>query len=518
MGRISKDVEELERFEHIVETVARHGFNILLKKLKLERHVHLHHRVLGADTRGPEEFREMLEELGTVYIKMGQILAERPDLVPENYRKELEKLEHDTNPVEYGEIEGIVEEEVGTESFDSIEEEPIASASIAQVHRGTYRGEDVVLKVRKPGIEERVEEDLKILEYITQKGEKHLSKLKSMSVLKFVQEFSQWTRQELDFRKEAENAKLFKENLENDEHVKVPKIYEEVSTEKILVLEYIEGVKCTEEERLQEMHIRRKEIAENAIEAGMTQAIRDGFFHADPHPSNFLITEDSQLVYLDFGMMGSISQDQSRKLGLMLLYLMRDDADGLMDVLEDLGTTSQNYNRAAIRKEVEKKIRIIKNSTLEETSITRQMFDLFVVASDNGLQMPSSLTLMGKSLVTMEGIGITIYPEFKIQEQYEETAEKLLKEQNSIREITEDLSIDLIKNKDLISNLPSKINNALEPQQQKPVKVVQESSNDHLLPAALLIGSTILFYHVLPETQMALVAWMELLAAVYFLR
>lgn len=518
MRRVSREIEDLERFKQIAETVAHHGFNVFLEKLELTGHVHFHHRVLGSEKQGPEEFREMLEDLGTVFIKLGQILAERPDLMPENYRRELEKLEHDVNHVEFREIEEILEEDLGTDQFDYIEEEPLASASIAQVHRATYKGEDVVIKVRKPGIKERVEEDLRILEYLTKKGEKHLSRMKSMSVLKFVQEFSDWTRQELNLNREAENAKLFRNNIADDEHVKVPEVYEDVSSSRVLTLEYVDGVKCTEEEKLKQINIERKEIAEQALEAGIKQAIRDGFFHADPHPSNFLITEDSQIVYLDFGMMGSISQDQSRKLGLMLLYLLRDNSEGIMDIMEDLGSVSDSYNREAIRTEVERKIRLLRNSTLEETSITRQIFDLFVTASDNGLHMPSSLTLMGKSLVTMEGIGMTIYPDFRIKEEYEQTVEELLKDQNSPKDMAEDLSIDLIKNRDLITELPSKINKALEPQQNQPVKVIQNDSNDHIVPAALLIGSTLLFYQILPKEQMAIVAGLELAAAAYLLR
>lgn len=518
MRRFSQEIEELERFKQITETVAHHGFNVFLRKLELSGHVHFHHRVLGSETQGPEEFREMLEDLGTVFIKMGQILAERPDIVPENYRSELERLEHDVNQVEYSEIEEILEEELDTDEFDSIDKEPLASASIAQVHRAVYKGEEVVVKVRKPGIKERVEEDLRILEYLTQKGEQHLSKMKSMSILKFVKEFSDWTRQELDFTREAENAKLFRENLTDDEHVRVPEVYEDLSTERVITLEYIDGVKCTEEDKLKQMDIKRKEIAEDALKAGMTQAIRDGFFHADPHPSNFLITEDSEIAYLDFGMMGSISQEQSRELGLMLLYLLQDNSDGIMDIMENLGATSGDYNREVIQTEVNRKIRLLRNSTLEDTSVTRQMFELFVTASDNGLQMPSSLTLMGKSLVTTEGIGMTIYPDFRIKDEYQDIVKDLLKKQNSPKEIAEDLSIDLIKNKDLLSNLPSKINKALEPRQQQPVKVVQEDSNDHIVPAALLIASTLLFYQILPQKQMAIVAGLQLLAAAYLLR
>ncbi|WP_414836863.1 ABC1 kinase family protein [Candidatus Nanohalococcus occultus] len=519
MNRISKDIEDIERLEEIVEEVAHHGFNILIKKLDLESHLHFHYRVMSSDVNGPEEFRELLEELGTVFIKLGQILAERPDLVPENYRKELEKLEYDVEKIDYSRIEEIIEEEIGLEKFDSIDEEPLASASIAQVHRAKYNGEDVVLKVRKPGIKEVVERDLDILEKCADYGGKHIGKMKSMSVLKFVKEFSGWTRQELDFEREAENAKLFKENTADDEKIKVPEVYGEVSTKKVLTLEYVEGVKCTDLEKLEELDIDTEEIAATAVRAGMKQSIRDGFYHADPHPSNFLITEEGELVYLDFGMMGSISQDQSRKLGLMLLYLIRENSSDIVDVMEDLGTVSNDYNRAGVEQVVEQKTRVLSNSSLKQVSVTKEMFDLFVKASENGLQMPSSLTLMGKSLVTTEGIGLTICPDFRITDEYEETAEDLLKQQNSPEDIAKDFSIDLIKNKDLIAKLPSKINRALKTEQKQPVKVIQEdNSNDHIMPAALLIGATVLFYQVLPAEQMAVIGALEMLAAVYLLR
>lgn len=395
---------------------------------------------------------------------------------------------------DWSEAEKIIEEEIGLDKFENITEDPIAAASIAQVHKATLRnGEEAVIKVKRPGIDEKVEQDLKILEFFTRQAEKHSKMAKNSDALKFVNQFSSWTREELDLEREGLNAQIFKENLKEEENLKVPEIYPELNTEKVLVMEYVEGVKCTNTEKLKEMDIDAEEIAETAVRAGIKQSIIDGFFHADPHPSNFLLTEDSKIIYMDFGMMGKVSQETGETLGLLLVYLIREDIDSIIDCLENLGTTKAGYNREGVEEIVKEKVLILKNTSLKQTSITKEMFDLFVQISDEGLQMPSNLALLGKNLVTMEGIALTIYPDFRIQNSYEDVVKETLKEKNSPDKLAEDFTIDLIKNKELFTKLPTKLNNKLDSSEEREINITQDSQNIETLPAGLIISSGLIF-------------------------
>lgn len=491
-----KELRDLERFEEILKIIVQNGAGHLLTETKLVKHLPLSHRLKAQrqSRPGPEVLRETLEQLGTTFIKFGQVLAERPDIVPEKYTEELSKLQDHAPEFDNQEAHKIIEEEVGEENFQKIEDEPIASASIAQVYKAKLNsGEEIVIKVRRPNIKEKVETDLEIIDYLARKGEKHFERLSEMHIHDFTKEFCNWTEDEMNFEKEAINAQTFRNNMEEIEGVTAPKTFPELNTEKVIVLEYIDGVKCTEKEKLEEWSIDAKEVAERSIEAGIKQTMRDGFFHADPHPSNFLITKEGDLVYLDFGMMGQIDQETRETLGIMLLYLIKEDAEGMVNCLEKIGRKTKDYDRESVKASVNQKIMTIRNTTLEQKSITREMFNLFIEITQDGLYMPSNLTLLGKNLVTIEGIGLTIYPDFKISDQYEDTIKEVLYQENSPKDIGEDLTIDLINNKDMISRLPSKINSFLEnnkEQQKQEINIKKQSIN--LLPAALILSSTLL--------------------------
>lgn len=488
---IRQKIADVKRFDQVLKILVENQMGYLIEKSGLSDQLPFTKRlkVKKHDKPGPERLRETLEELGSIYVKFGQILAQRPDLIPRRYCEELEKLEDNVPAFEWGKAENIIEEDVGLDSFSEVDSEPIAAASIAQVHQAKLQsGEDVVIKVKRPGIDEQVRKDLEILEFIAGEAEKHSDLAKHSDALKFVEQFSHWTKEELDLEREGLNAQIFKENLEGEENLKVPDVYPELNTKRVLVMEYVEGVKCTDTEQLKQMDIDAEEIAETAVRAGIKQSIMDGFFHADPHPSNFLLTEDSQIIYLDFGMMGKVSQKTGEKLGLLLIYLIREDVESILDCLESLGTKTEDYDREKIEDVVEEKVLILKNTSLKQTSITQEMFDLFVKISDYGLRMPSNLALLGKNLVTMEGIALTIYPDFRIQDSYEDIVKETLKDKNSPDKMLEDFSIDLIKNKELFTKLPTKISEKMErePARVKVSDHVNEATN---LPAAMIISS-----------------------------
>ncbi|MDY6774234.1 MAG: AarF/UbiB family protein, partial [Candidatus Nanohaloarchaea archaeon] len=358
MSALRREIDDMKRFQEIAKILSEEGLGLVLSKLDLREKLPFRKKVKpsGNEIPPPERVRRTFEELGPTFIKFGQILAQRPDIVPQEYIDELEKLEHDVNPFDPSVAKGVVEEEIGPieDNFQEFEDEPLASASIAQVHRATLdNGDEVVVKIRRPGIREQMEKDLDILKFMAREGENHVSKLRSVEAYSAVKEFANWTRDELNLKKEGRNADILRNNLADEDRVKVPQVYTSLSTEKVLVMEYVEGVKCNDEEALEELDIEAEEVARTAIRAGLKQTVRDGFFHADPHPSNFLISEEGEIIYLDFGMMGKLSTSTRRNLGLLLLHASNEEVEAAMDVVKRMATLEEDADLEGLKQDIE---------------------------------------------------------------------------------------------------------------------------------------------------------------------
>lgn len=509
---IEEKIENIKRIEEISEILAKEETGFILDKLELENHIPFHKRIgLQRNTKPtPERLRKTIEELGPTFIKFGQIMAQRPDLVPPKYIEELEKLEDSAPQFPYEQAKKIIEEEIGTEHFQNIEQEPLAAASIAQVHRATLKtGEEVVIKIRRPGIEEQIHTDLEIIQYFSTKLEKHFKAAKNAQIERVVNEFSRWTKHELDFKREQENADLFRENLKDEEKIRAPETYPELTTEKVFVMEYIDGIKCTEQEKLKDMKIENEEIAKTITRGVLKQSIRDGFFHADPHPSNFLIEDNGTIVYLDFGMMGKITKRNQNLIGLLLLHAMNEDVEGGIETVRQMAYVEEDANLDELKQILEDKLVKINHNTLRETQVSRELLDLSIEASRQGVHMPSSMVLVGKSMLTMEGIGLTIYPDFRIEEEYKKIAEEIIQDKNNPEEIFKQLAIDLVQNKELLTKLPTKINKKLEPREQKTIikQPTEENkiNNQTVIAGVLIISATILLQNTLnPQNQLIL--------------
>ena len=493
MGLIEKEIEDVERFNEIVTVMAEQGLGVFLDEIDLTHKVPLTKKFSRDKVPPPERLRETFERLGPTFIKFGQIMAERPDIVPQRYVEELEKLQDDVPGFESEKAKQIVEEEIGLDKFQNFEEEHLAAASIAQVHQATLEnGEEVVVKIRRPDIKKQISQDLEILEFVAKRGVKRSSYLSDVQFLSAVKEFSRWTRQELNLKREARNGELLADNLSDEENVKIPEIHTELTTEKVLVMEYIDGVKSSDTEALERIGVDSEELAETVVRASLKEILRDGFFHADPHPSNFLIQEDGKMVMLDYGMMGKLTQDTRKDLSLLILHALREDVDKAFEDLKRIGHVQEDADLEPLKAELEDKILLIQNSSLEEVSFTRQFLDITIQASRHGVIMPQSLVLMGKSLVTMEGIGLSVCPDYEINEEFRSTIKDILKDDFKPEKIMEELSLDLVENRDLITELPSKINKMTETGDSEVNVEVEQSGENNTLMAGLVISSAFL--------------------------
>ncbi|QKQ97940.1 hypothetical protein GKQ38_00175 [Candidatus Nanohaloarchaea archaeon] len=492
MGLLENKVEDVERFDEIITIMAEQGLGIFLDEIDMLDRVPITKKFSRKKVPPPERLRETFEQLGPTFIKFGQIMAERPDIVPEEYTEELQKLQDDVPGFDSEKAREIVDEEIGLEKFENFEEEHIAAASIAQVHRATLEdGSDVVVKIRRPGIKEEVSRDLEILEFLAHRGVKNSSFLEDIQLLRAVKEFSRWTRQELNLKKEARNGELLAENLSDEDNIKIPDIYTEMTTEKAMVMEYVDGVKSSDTEALKNMEIDNEKLAGTAIRSSLKQILRDGFFHADPHPSNFLVREDGTLIMIDFGMMGNLSKDTRENMALMILHSLREDVDKAFEDLKRMGHVQDDADEEALKAELEEKILLIQNANLEEVSFTGQFLDMTIQASRHGVIMPQSLVLMGKSMVTMEGIGMAVAPEYEINDEFRDTIKQILRDDFQPEKLMEELSLDIVENRDLITELPSKLNELTE-QKETEVHVENQQNDSRTLEAGLIISSAFL--------------------------
>lgn len=506
MKHPKQELEDFERFEEVTEILFKQGFGIILDRLDLTQHIPVIDRVRKPRKKhpGPERVRETFEQLGPTFIKFGQIIAQRPDIVPKRYTEELQKLEDDVPAFNSETAMEIIQEEVNIEEFEYVQEKPIAAASIAQVHRARLKsGEEVVIKVRRPGIKEKMEKDLDILEFLAKKAEKRISKLRELKAHKMVEEFASWTQDELNLRKEAKNAQRLKKNLSDEEKVKVPEVFLKHTTEKVLVMEYVEGVKCNNRQKLQELDIQAEEIAKTAIRAGLKQVVRDGFFHADPHPSNFLIEEDGKIVYLDFGMMGKFSKEMQDNLGLLFLHAANEDVEAAADIVREMAVVEEDADIDGLKKDIEEKLLLVRDSTLEDHSISKELLDITIKAAERGVHMPVSFAIVGKSLVTMEGIGLTIYPQFQVTEEYENTAKQILLEKNNPSKIAQNFMIDVIENKEFLSRPFTQLQKIAN-QHTQTLEKHQKKRGLQVLTAGLFISSALVLTEALTAEMLTI--------------
>jgi len=418
-------MDHLGRKVYIAKVLTKHGFGLLLFKLGLGHLVPFHWGILGHKRRKerymPEEhLRLAFEELGVTFIKLGQILSVRPDLLPDSYIQELSKLQDKVPPVDSESIRKVIEEEFGRPCeaiFDYFEDEPLASASIGQVNRARLKtGEKVVLKVQKPYVESQVEEDLAILEELAQTAMKtELGQIWDIQAI--FEEFSYTIKNELDYTREGRNCDTFRKNFSKDTDVYIPKVYWEYTTKRVLCLEEIEGIKISDREALEKGGFSLKDIARKGAGIYLKMIFRDGFFHADPHPGNFLVMKDGRIGLLDYGMVGTINSINRINLFQLMYGIIKNDLDLVIDALYDLGIYIKPEREKFLNRELEILFSYYFMQPLKEVKLSKIVQDTLRLSYRYGMRIPSDLFLLLKTLALAEGTALKLDPEFRLIEE-----------------------------------------------------------------------------------------------------
>ncbi len=483
--RLFKEVEDLERFSEILGVLFEEGFDAIIHQIKLLSHVPMAKRVrstlkLQQERSHEEKLRRTLERLGPTFIKLGQMLSVRPDLLPKSYTHELEKLQDSVEPFAWSTVKSTVEKEIGHPLhavFSTFSEEPVASASISQVHRAILKsGEVVAVKVQRPGIVRVMLADIDIMKYFAKLLHRYFPKVRGYQPMRIVEEFESWTRKELDFRLEAKNAILFRHNFEGDPTVKIPKVYLEHSTEKVLITEYIDGIELHKLKLLKRKGVDFGKVMENGFNAVLKQVFEFGLFHADPHPGNILVLKDNSVAFVDFGIVGHFD-DKLKSQALDALYgVVSQDADLLLDTLVDMGMEAGS-DKDALRDEIKQIIDPLKYMKLREEKLSSAIEDIISVGIRYKVRIPASFVLFGKTLVTLEGVALEYDPDFPIIDKAKPYIQSLILKRYSPKEQLKGMIHEARRYKKFFQQFPDKATRALETLERGKIDIHLEDTD-----------------------------------------
>lgn len=408
------------RQRQIAEVLVRHGLDYMVDAVGLER-FRSSSPGQGNDSRtAPERLRRVLEELGPTFIKLGQILSTRADLLGPEFQAELAKLQDDAPPLAPQEVWEVVVLELGGKeqtAFASFGLEPLAAASIGQAHAATLSdGTEVVVKVRRPDTVERVGEDLEILRDLAAFASRRWESAARYDLVGLADEFAETLRAELDYLAEGHNAERFATNFAGDSDVHIPKVFWETTTSRMITLERIYGIKVTDLAGLEQAGVDRPALAQRAARLMAKMVFEDGFFHADPHPGNFFIEPDGTIGLIDFGMVGVLDDRLRDQLGGLVLALAREDPDRLADALLAIGVVSGQVDPRGLRADLAEMLSRYSGRSLGEIELGETVGDLLEIVRRHGLIAPRNLALLLKSFVMNEGMAAELDPDFRLVE------------------------------------------------------------------------------------------------------
>ncbi len=376
-------------------------------------------------------------------MKIGQIASTRPDIIPEDIIHELEKLQSQASPLSYEEVKVSVEEEFGApleEIFLEFREVPLGSASIGQVHYGVLKsGEQVAVKVQRPNIENIIKTDLEILQTLAVLAEIRLEWAARYQVTAIIEEFSKSLLAELDYRVEGRNADKMAKQFEDKRHIRIPEVFWDYTTKKVLTMEYVEGTKLNDIEVLREEGYDLKVFSNRIANAIFHQILIEGFFHGDPHPGNISVLPGEVIVLMDFGMVGRLTSDMKDNFASLVIALMRQSTDGVVKAIMRMGLVPDEVHMQRLRLDVEELREKYYDIPFSEVSIGEAVKDLFSVANQHQIRIPADLTLMGKTLLTMEGLVERLDPDISIIKIAEPFGHRLLRERYRPKNVAENV-------------------------------------------------------------------------------
>ncbi|MBB6696108.1 AarF/ABC1/UbiB kinase family protein [Cohnella xylanilytica] len=477
---VGKKIRHFHRYREIVSAFVRYGFGYVVKDLGLADLVP--YKALWTGERRDLDkqtiairVRMFLEELGPTFVKLGQLASTRSDLFPPEFVAELRRLQDDVPPFPFEDVRRIVEEQLGAPleaSFAEFEETPLAAASIGQVHYATLRsGARVAVKVQRPNIRATVETDLEILSELSRLAEKRLEWARRYRLKEMAEELGSALLGELDYDRERRNAEKFAVLNEALPYVHIPAVYRELSSGKVLTMERVDGIKLSDREQLDEAGRPRDDIAGKFVTAILRQILVDGFFHGDPHPGNVLSLEDGRIALLDFGMVGKLAPETKVHFVSLVIALRGQNTDGIIRAVGRLGLIPDDADRKALRTDVDELRELYYQVPLSEINLGDSIRRLFALAQRHNIRIPSDMTLLGKTLMTTEGVVSALDPTFSILKVAEPFGRQLLLDRVNPVKIASELGKKLPEYAEWLAEAPGKLRELLAMAKQGKIKL-----------------------------------------------
>jgi ubiquinone biosynthesis protein len=428
--------QDLGRYRHILGILVRYGFGDLVGRVKTRYHLAAR---LRSVRKGAEEFHHLtsaerlrlaFEELGPTFIKFGQILSCRPDLLPPEFIRQMSKLQDSVPPFPHEGATAVIETQLGrslSEIFKSIDDRPAAAASLAQVYRAsTGSGDKVAVKVQRPGVDRVIEADIRILRELAALAERHLPESRYYEPVRIVDEFARTIRRELDFEREGRNIDRFRHHFAGDKTVYIPKVYWDYTASKVLTTEYIEGIKISDIGQLESAGLDRKEIALNGANLILKEIFQFRVFHADPHPGNLFVLPHNVIAPVDFGMTGTIDEEIANNMSAMFSAVVARDVNSLIDILLAVGVAEDPLDRKGLKAELIDLFDRYYGVPLKDVNVGKAIDEQMRIIRRYRLRPPSDLIIMARALLVSEGVARMLYPQFNIVEYARPYARKLL--------------------------------------------------------------------------------------------
>ena len=525
IGAINKTYRHLNRYQRILRVLFKYGFSDVLERLHIDQYLESGLQMINRKPREqidklsrPVRLRMSLEELGPTFIKFGQVLSTRSDFIPPEYLFELAKLQDDVPPFSYEEVESIFLAEMGhkpEELFAEFTREPVAAASIGQVHEGVLRdGDKVVVKVQRPEIEKIIAVDLEILAHIAALMEKYLEELQGHRPTSIVEEFARTISKEIDYSVEIGNIERFAKQFERNKTIYVPKVYRDLSCERILTMENIQGLKASDVDQLRKQGADLPLVAERGTNLIMEQIFVHGFFHADPHPGNVFILPDNLICFLDFGMMGRLSRQNRDDFTDLVLYIVARNERKVMESVLKLTNHYEDINRDALSRDLSEMLDRYLYLPLKELEAGKILQDLLELVSRHQIFFKPNFYLMMKAITTVEGVGRILDPDLELLKLAQPFMKKVKSDRLRLNRIAEEAGLATSEYVDLLRDLPEELRSILSQLRQGRMKLefehrglsdlrvaldqVSNRISFAIVLASLIIGSSLIILSGIP--------------------
>lgn len=461
------------RIHEISSILIRYGFGDMVRRLGVASIVESAGHILKwkevedlTQISPPVRVRRALEDMGPTFVKLGQILATREDLFPPEWIKEFKKLQDQVQTVPYAMLTAQLEEDLGAkpeEIFAEFSPEPLAAASISQVYKARlHNGDAVIVKIRRPGIRAVVEADLRLLAQLAEIAEQEIKTLQRYHPKEIAHQFTLSMRRELDFAAECRNAERMMANFASDRNIIIPKVYWQWTSERINVQAFIDGIPGYDIEAIEKAGLDRKLLAERGVEAILQMILQDGFFHADPHPGNCFYLPGNRIAFIDFGMVGRLSEDRRNQVLNLLRGLIDKDSQRVIRVLLQWSANNTSENRESFALDIDDFIDQYHDVPLKELNITDLLNRLTTLLRDHQLSLPPDLTLLVKAFITLDGLGRQLEPDFNLVQVATPLLERIFLERYSPASLFKRGKDNLFNLAELLTDLPRDLHRLVE--------------------------------------------------------